>query len=60
MQWWSTKKDAVEGPHAAAPDLGTMGLAWPNCELLQSYLECPGGRCDGHREALRADAVGYR
>ena len=56
MQWWITKKIAFNTPNAAAPDLG-MGLAWPNCELPQSYLECPGGRCEGERAAARAEAI---
>lgn len=57
MQWWITKKDSIDGPNAPAPDLGTLGLLWPNCELPQSYLECPGGRCEGERAAARADAI---
>ena len=60
MQWWITKKDSMGGPHARVPDLATLGLLWPSCELPQSYLECPGGRCDGQRAATRADAIDGR
>ena len=57
MQWWSRKKETRLRPEPQAPDPGTPGLVWPNCELPQSYLECPGGRCEGERDAARADWI---
>lgn len=57
MRWWSRKKGTGQQPGSAAPDPGAPGLAWPNCELPQSYLECPGGCCEGERAAARAEAI---
>ena len=57
MQWWSRKKKTTRRPESPVHDPGTPGLAWPSCELPQSYLECPGGRCEGERAAARADAI---
>lgn len=57
MQWWSRKKESSQRSKSLASELGTPGLAWPSCELPQSYLECPGGRCEGERAAARADAI---
>ena len=55
MRWWRTREKDAQRSKSPAPDLGTPGLVSPNCELPQSYLECPGGRCEGERLAARAD-----